>query len=190
VAVELEVGILRRRPVGQNKIEPVQREVAQEVVEAVLVAEQAQVRLLQHRLQQRAHRELVHAVRKPDDQPHLGPRGGIAHGGPQVVAKLEDLLRLPQRHRARLGQSDASPRGLQQRAPELALQFPYLRADRLHRHAQPGRGARHAAFLGDHPEIVEMPVAEREAHTSIIRNELFVIVCFFGKPSTAIVVPS
>ena len=82
------------------------------------------------------------------------------------------------------------PAGLSSGAPELALQFPYLGADRLHRHAQPGRGARHAAFLGDHPEVVEMSVAERQAHTSIKRNELFVIVCFFGKPSTAIVVPS
>ena len=39
-----------------------------------------------------------------------------------------------------------------------------LGADGLHRHAQPGRRPRNAALSGDDPEVVEMPVAEVEAH--------------------------
>jgi hypothetical protein len=47
---------------------------------------------------------------------------------------------------------------------ERAFELAHLRADGLHRHAQPRGGASHPAFLGHNPEVVQVPVAEVQAH--------------------------
>ena len=62
MAVEPQVGVGGCGPVGQHHIEPVQRERGQQVIEAVLVAEQAQVRFGEHRREQLARwREVIRA---------------------------------------------------------------------------------------------------------------------------------
>ena len=62
VAVDLEVGVGRRGAVGQHHVQTVQRQVGEQLGEFVFGANQAQMRLGHHRLQQPAHRQLGQAV--------------------------------------------------------------------------------------------------------------------------------
>ena len=119
---------------------------------------------LQRRLQQVAHHQLGQAVGDAHRQPQALAGGGVAHGGGQLFAQLEDLVGVRHGGHAGFGQRHAAPGRLEQRVAQRLLERAHLRADRLHRHVQPGGGAGHAAFLGDDPEVVEVPVVERGGH--------------------------
>ena len=163
----------RRGAVGQHHVQPVQRQVGQQAVELVLVAQQPQVRLGQHRLQQAAHHQLGQAVGDAHRQPQARRADRLAQQLGQLLAELEDLVGLAHRRQAGLGQHQAAPGRLEQRMAERALQLAHLGADGLHRHAEPRGGARDAAFLGDDPEVVQMPVVEAQAHDSAFTEESF-----------------
>jgi hypothetical protein len=111
-----------------------------------------------------AHDELGQAVRNAHGQADALAGGRVAHGGRQLLAELEDLLGMRHRDDAGLREGDAPARRLEQRMPERALEQAHLFADRLHGHVQPRGGARHAALLGDHPEVIEVAVVERGGH--------------------------
>ncbi|MCY1364430.1 hypothetical protein D9M69_512310 [compost metagenome] len=170
MAVELEVGIGGRGPVGQHHVEPVQGEVGQQVVEVVFVAHQAQARLFERRGQQLAHGELGQAVGDADHEAHAALAGGVAHGGGQLFTELENLLGHLQRGVAGLGEGQAAPGGLEQRVAQRLLQQAHLGADGLHRHAQPVGGVGHAAFLGRDPEVIQVLVVQVLAHGSVFKE--------------------
>ena len=58
------------------------------------------------------------------------------------------------------GMRYAAPGRLEQLVTQAFLQFPDLRADGLYGHVQPFGRARKAAFLGDHPEVIQVVVIQ------------------------------
>ena len=159
----------RRGAVGQHHVQPVQRQVGEQAVELVFVAQQAQVRLGQHRLQQPAHHQLGHAVGDAHRQAQARRADRLAQPLGQLLAELEDLVGLAHRCDAGFAQHQAAPGRLEQRVPQRTLELANLGTDRLHRHVEPGRGTRHAAFLGHDPEVVQMPVVEAQTHVQFFR---------------------
>ena len=73
VAAELDVGVGRRGPVRQDHVEPVQRQVTEQVLELVLVAQQPEPELMPDGLQKAPNRQLGRAVEDADRQPHRLP---------------------------------------------------------------------------------------------------------------------
>ena len=174
MAVELEVGVRRRDAICQHQVQPVQGQFGQQGLEVIFQAMQSQRRLVDHGLHQVPHRELGQAIRDAEGQAHLRGADAGAHQLRQLLAEREDLVGLAQGRAARVGQHQAATGRLQQGVAQLPFEFPDLGADGLDGHVQPGRGARHAALLGHHPEIVEVPVAEVQAHVQCF-NEVSLI---------------
>ena len=67
---------------------------------------------------------------------------------------------MPSAASPRVAQGEAAALADEQGAAQVALEQRELAADRLHGDAQPLGGARHAAFMGDDPEIVQVLVVE------------------------------
>ncbi|MNW02321.1 hypothetical protein D3C71_1980880 [compost metagenome] len=86
------------------------------------------------------------------------------------MADLEDLFGPGERGLAGLGQRHAAAGGLEQLVAQVFLQFAHLGADGLDGHVQPFGRAGEAAFLGDHPEIVQVAVVQHVRLTSVFSN--------------------
>ena len=170
MVVELDIGIHRCRPVGHDDIEPVQRQIAQQIIQLTFVAHHAQMRLGDHRQQQPVYHQLGQSVTDAHRQPHCGSTDRIAHPGRQVLAEQKDQVRLLHGCQSGLGQHQPAPRWFEQGIPQRSLQFAYLRTDRLHRHVQFVGCAGYSTFLRNHPKVVEMFVIERDAHVQFFRD--------------------
>ena len=131
------------------------------------MAQQAQVRLVQHGLEQPVHGQFGNAVRDAQAQPQRGARGGFAHTLGQLLAQGKNVVGLVQRGHARLGQHQVAALVAQQAHAQRLLQRAHLGADGLHGHVQALSGAGHAAFFGHHPEVIQMAVIKALAHGSV-----------------------
>lgn len=81
MAVELQFAVERGSAVGQHLVEPVQRQLGEHDRLLALAAQEAQARILDHRLQQAPHDELGWAFANTDGQAHAGGADGvIGHG--------------------------------------------------------------------------------------------------------------
>jgi hypothetical protein len=58
----------------------------------------------------------------------------------------------------------------------------------LHRHVQPVSRLGHAAFFGDNPKIVQMPVTEGRVHNQFNQKFGFFIICFLSRNSQIILI--
>ena len=151
------------RLVGSTRymnVEPVQRQIAQQVVKLTLMAKQAQIGLAQNGLQQPVHHELGQAIRDAHRQTDRGRANCGAHLVRQSLAQLKNLVGLLHGGVAGIGQHQAAAGWLEQGKPQRALQFPHLGAHGLHGHAQFVGSPGDAALLGHHPKIVEVLVVE------------------------------
>ena len=155
-----------------------QGQIGQQVRDVTFVAQQPQVRRVDHRLHQAAHHQLGQTITDAHCKAHGRRTDRIAHELRQLRTQREDLLGPLHGGRTRLGQHQPAPRRLQQGVAERALQLTHLGAHGLHGHAEPIGRAGDAAFGADDPEIVEMAVAEAQAHGQFFRNCRFFIVCF------------
>ena len=170
MAVQLQVGVGRRGPVGQHHVKPVQCQVAQQVFKSVFVAQQPQARRLHHRLHQAAHRQLRQTVRDADCQAHGGRADGIADHCRQLVTELKNLLGLSHGSQARVCQAQTAPGWFEQSVAQCAFELAHLRANGLYRHSQPLGRPRHAAFFGDNPEVVKVAVVEFRIHLQFFQK--------------------
>lgn len=160
VRIKLQIGALRRRPVGDDQIESVECQLAQQVFEVALDALQAELqRGLQHDFHQPKRNQLGHCIGDADREARPGVRV-FGHSLKQLAADLENLLGIDQHGSAGLGQDQRSSLRSEQGLAELAFKQAELGADGLHRQAQSFPCARDAAFLGDRPEIQQVPVVK------------------------------
>ena len=164
VAEQSQARIGRSRTIREHQVEPVQRHFAQQLVEIALVGHQAQLGRGEQRPHEFAHHQLGQAVRHPDREAQRRSDRGVANPAGQLLPELEDLVGLAARRLAGVGQGQAPAGRAQERMAELALQRAHLGTERLHRDAEAGRRAGHAALAGDNPEVVQVAIAEAEAH--------------------------
>ena len=145
-----------------------QRQLAQQLLELSFVTHQPQVGGAQHRLQQRVGRELGDPVGEPDRQAGRLAVSRFAHLVGDALAQMKDLFGAREGGLARLGERHTATRWLEQLVAQRLLKLAHLRADGLHRHVQPIRGAGEPTFLSNDPEIVEMAVVQ---HVSSIAEK-------------------
>jgi hypothetical protein len=110
------------------------------------------------------HGQLGNAVRDAQVQPQRLAAGGFAHAHGQQLAQRKDVVGLVQRRHAGVGQHQVAALAAQQAHAQRFFQLAHLGADGLHGHVQPLGGAGNAAFLGHHPEVIQMAVIEALAH--------------------------
>ena len=84
--------------------------------------------------------------------------------GDEVLEGLSRVLRLLQRGRPGLGQHQAAARRLEQGRTQRLLQFAHLGRHGLHGQPELLRRAGQAALLGHGPEVVQVAIAEAQAH--------------------------
>lgn len=149
------------------------RQFAQQFLELAFVAGQPQVWRVQHRAEQRVRGQLGNAVGQAHGQPDHRLGGGGAHFLRQALADLENFLGAGEGRLAGIGQGHAASGRLEQLMPQVALQFAHLGADGLDGHVQPFGGAGKAAFLGDHPEIVQVAVIQHGDGSGMSNTSVF-----------------
>ncbi len=160
VAGQAQVGVGRRALAGQHQVQMMLGKFAQQFLDLAFVAGQAQVRRVQHRAQQGLRGQLGNAVRQAYRQAYDGLGGGGADLLGQHLADLEDLFGAGERGFARVGQRHAATGRLEQLVAQVLFQFAHLRADGLDCHVQPFGSTGKSAFLGDHPEVVQVSIIE------------------------------
>lgn len=170
VAGQAQVGVGGRALAGQHQVQVVACQFAQQFLDLALVAGQAQVRGVEHRPQQGVGGQFGNAVRQAHRQPYHRLGGGGADLLGQFLADLEDLFGAGEGGLAGIGQGHAAPGRAQQLVPQVLFQLAHLGADGLDGHVEPLGGAREAAFLGDHPEVVQVAVIEHDGFTSVFSN--------------------
>jgi len=149
----------------------VQGQLADELVDLALMADQTQVRRIQDGRQQGVGGQFGESVGQAHRQALDALGGRLVDLVRHHLADLEDLLGAGEGGLAGLGQHQATALGLEQLMPQRSLEFPHLRADRLHRHAEPVRRAGETALLGDDPEVVQMAVVEGGHGRASEKNE-------------------
>ena len=160
-AEDLQVAAGRRRAVGQDEIDVMQRQFGQQGFETALAADQAHVfRHRQHGFQQLIGEQLGNAIGNAGAQAQHVAAVGCPHRFLERFAKLEDLVGVTERHASGVAQGKAASLADEQRLAQIALEQRKLAADRLHRHAEALGGARHAAFVRDDPEIMQVLVVQ------------------------------
>src|SRR5215475_12274572 len=85
----------------------------------------------------------------------------MPHNVLQLIASRKNLLRIGEGHTASVGQLEPASDATEKLPAEALLQEFQLSADRLRRKVQTLGRSRHAAGLGNDPEVVEMLVIER-----------------------------
>jgi len=163
LARQAQTRVVRCGLPSQHQVQVVQRQFAQQLLEFALMAQQPQRRRRQHRGQQRVRGQFGDAVGPPDGQACDLAAVGLANLVGDDLPELEDLLGAGVGRLARFGHRHTSAGRLEQLVSEGLLQFPHLRADGLHRHAQPLGRASETAFLGDDPGIAEVAVVQHAA---------------------------
>ena len=145
-------------------VELVQYQLTQQRLELAFVAQQAQLRLVEHGLEQPVHGQFGNAVGDAQAQAQRCARGGFAHALGQLLAQGKNVVGLVQRGHTRFGQHQIAAFVAQQAHAQRLLQHTHLGADGLHGHVQALGGACHAAFLGHDPKVVQVAVVEALAH--------------------------
>ena len=142
-------------------------QLTQQGLELALVAQQPQVRLVQHGGQQPVYGQFRNAVRDAQVQPQGGAGGGFAHPVRQLLAQRKDLIGLVHGRHAGIGQHQVAALAAQQAHAQGFFQFAHLSADGLHRHVQPLCRPGNAALFGHHPEVIQVAVIEALAHGAL-----------------------
>jgi hypothetical protein len=89
-----------------------------------------------------------------------------------VFAQLEDLVSVGERQTPGFGRHQAASLRRQQRLAQRLFELCDLHADGLHGNAKTPGGTRHAAFLGDDPEVAQVVIVERgRFHASYFTNK-------------------
>jgi hypothetical protein len=144
--------------VGQHHVQLAEREVGQQVFKFIFHAHQPHLRVHVLRgLQQAVGDQLGQRVGDADREAHLAGVGFFQRVL-QLVAERENLVAIIEREAARFGRHQPSSLRLQQLLADRLLKRGELHADGLYCQPELLGGARDAAFLGHHPE--EIQVAE------------------------------
>jgi hypothetical protein len=162
MAENLEVAAMRRRPVGQHHVQPVQGEFGEQGVEFAFAADQAYLlRQVEDDFHEAEGDQLGQRVRDADRETQGVAGVAFAQCGAHVLAELEDLVGVAEGQASGFGRHQAPALRRQQRLAQRLFELGDLHADGLHRDAEPARRARHAAFPGDDPEVAQVVVVER-----------------------------
>jgi len=126
--LELEVGVSRRRAIGENQVEPVQCEFGKQVFEIAFDAFQAHRQWrLQHRLEQAEGDQLGYRFAEAHGKAPASRRV-VSHGVAQPLAEQKYLVGIVQRGAPGLGQHQRAALGCEQRLPQLLLEHAELGA--------------------------------------------------------------
>jgi hypothetical protein len=169
VAIGAHLHRRRRRRVGEDQVQGVDRQLGDQAVRPLLHAvELDRLGKLQGRLEYLVGHQLRHdhghshrQTRRVGDPP--------LHRLLQLTTEGEDLVRVAVDGMAHVGENDGPPGANEQLLPECLLQLPELAADRGLRDVELLAGPRHAAFADHGPEVEEVVMVER-AHARTIHR--------------------
>src|SRR5436309_11375746 len=151
----------REGRVGEDQVEPVDRELRQQALGLVLATDDAHgLAELERRLQETIRDQLGHDVGDPDREAERATRWPVLEGVEQLAAEREDLVREAEGDAAGVGEREVAPDAGEELLAEGRLQRPDLRADRRLPEPQLHGGAGDAALARHDPEVEEVVVVE------------------------------
>ena len=155
VTPHIEIG--RHRPVGNNHIEAMHRQLGQQRGQAAFTADQPYWFFkLQRWLHQLVGHPFRHRIGNADPKRHRLDGGLIAQDVEQLIADTENFFGITDNASSGIGQFHIAADAAEQIDTQHMLKFTQLAADRLRCQMQLRCCPGDTAGLGDHPEISQM----------------------------------